>query len=75
VTAHVAIKTRTPPLLDVLEARAQARAWLFAAGEIATLPDAVDVLWQWAVDHGLVERIGVDGVQHVIACAFAEVRR
>jgi hypothetical protein len=75
MTAHVVIKARAPPLVDVLEARAHARAWLFAAGEIATLPDAVDPLQAWAVAVGLVAAIGQDAVQQILSKAFAEARQ
>jgi hypothetical protein len=64
----------SPDPLAVLEARAWARAHLCAAGKF-TLHQAVDVLQAWAIAVGLVERIGQDGVQHVIARAFAEARR
>jgi hypothetical protein len=31
---------------------------------------AVDPLWRWAVDHGLVDEIGADAVQRLMSEAF-----
>jgi hypothetical protein len=68
------IRTQADPL-DVLEARAWARAHLYAAGELHSLHEAVDPLQRWAVDSGLVERIGQDAVQQILVHAFARVQR
>ena len=73
MTAHVVIKARAPPLVDVLEARAWARAHLYSAGEI-DLHEAVDVLQHWVVASGLVTAIGADRVQQILSDAFARVR-
>jgi hypothetical protein len=59
--------------LEVFEARCWARAWLFGAGEL-TLHEAVDPLQEAAVATGLVELIGQDNVQALIAAAFAPAR-
>ena len=61
-----------PPLL-VLQARAEARAILYAAGEL-TLQDAVDGCQRAAEAYGLVAELGQDAVQEIIAEAFAPVR-
>jgi hypothetical protein len=58
---------------DVFRARAEARAMLFAAGEIA-LHEAVDSLQDAAVESGLVDLIGQDAVQRLLANAFGGVR-
>jgi hypothetical protein len=74
MTAHVAIpRAKFVPLLDVLAARAWARAYLYAVGELS-LHEAVDVLQRWAADVGLVAAIGQHRVQQIISDAFARVR-
>jgi hypothetical protein len=60
------------PLL-VLQARAEARAILYAAGEL-TLQDAVDGSQRAAEAYGLVAKLGQDAVQEIIAEAFAPFR-
>lgn len=60
------------PLL-VLQARAEARAILFAAGEL-TLQDAVDGCQQYAEASGLLAEIGQDKVQEIMAQAFAPIQ-
>jgi hypothetical protein len=56
---------------EVFEARCWARAWLFGAGEFS-LHDAVDPLQEAAVaTTGLVELIGQDRVQQILADHFA----
>jgi len=57
----------------VFIARVEARAMLWAAGEI-TLHDAVDELWTEAVRNGLVAQLGVDKAQELLGTAFAPVR-
>jgi hypothetical protein len=57
----------------VLIARAEARALLWAAGEL-TLHAAVDELWADAVRDGLVAKLSVDKVQQLLADAFAPQR-
>jgi hypothetical protein len=56
--------------LDVLTARAEARAYLVAIGALE-LADAVDVLDDYAMQSGLVARIGQDAVQAILHDAFA----
>ena len=75
MTAHVVIKDACALAdpLEVLKARAWARAHLWAAGEFS-LHEAVDVLQHWAADSGLVAEVGQDLVQFVIARAFARFR-
>jgi hypothetical protein len=68
----------SPPVAEVdplkaLIARAEARAMLWAAGEL-DLHDAVDELWAAAVRDGLVDQLGADAVQRLLADAFAPVR-
>jgi len=63
---------RSPSPLCVLIARAEARALLYAAGEF-DLPDAVDPLQAFAVESGLVDEIGQDAVQAILAAAFSKV--
>jgi hypothetical protein len=59
--------------VEIFRARCEARAVLFASGEI-TLHDAVDGLQADAVASGLVARIGQDEVQRIMAQAFGTVR-
>jgi hypothetical protein len=56
------------PLL-VFVARAEARAILFGADEF-DLHEAVDPLQLYAEESGLVDRIGQDAVQQILAHAF-----
>jgi hypothetical protein len=58
----------------VFRARCQARALLFAEGEL-DLHEAVDVLQADAVATGLVGSIGQDAVQAIMADAFGPVRK
>ena len=57
----------------VFIARVEARAMLWAAGEM-TLHDAIDELWADAVCNGLVAQLGVDKAQELLGTAFAPVR-
>lgn len=57
--------------VDVFRARADARALLWRAGEY-TLHEAVDELQAAAERTGLVRTIGQDGVQAILATAFAD---
>jgi hypothetical protein len=59
---------------EVLEARAQARAYLWSTGDIPGLLDAVDPLQEFAERSGLVDCIGQDHVQQIIAGAFRPYR-
>jgi hypothetical protein len=74
MTAAARRATQRVPLLDAFCERAEARAYLFHVGEYS-LTEAVDVLQADAVRSGLVAEIGQDGVQAIIAQAFARVRR
>src|SRR5262245_17834131 len=65
---------RPPPTLDVLIARCQARAALYAAGEL-DLIEAVDPLQADAEAAGLVAAVGQDTIQGVMADAFLAVRQ
>jgi hypothetical protein len=65
--------TPAPDPLEAFTLRCWARARLYRDGEI-DLHDAVDQLQAAAVDYGLVERIGQDAVQQIVASAFAGVR-
>ena len=47
---------------------------LWAVGEFASLPEAVDQLQYDAKRDGLVDRIGQDGVQQIMAAAFRRYR-
>jgi hypothetical protein len=60
-------------LLTVFRARCEARALLFATGEL-DLHEAVDGLQFDAVANGLVDEIGQDAVQRIMADAFAVIR-
>ena len=56
-------------LLDAFTERAWARAYLWFAGEYS-LQEAVDRLQHDAKRDGLIERIGQDRVQAILADAF-----
>jgi hypothetical protein len=58
---------------DVFRARCEARALLYAAGDL-DLHEAVDDLQAAAVASGLVAAIGQDAVQAVMAEAFEGAR-
>jgi hypothetical protein len=62
-----------PSPLAVFTARAEARAILFAAGEL-DLHQAVDALQAAAIRDGLVAELGQDEVQRIMAEAFHKVR-
>ena len=55
--------------LAVFTARAEARALLWKCLEF-DMPEAVDELQRAAVETGLVDRLGQDEVQRVLAIAF-----
>jgi hypothetical protein len=59
--------------LEAFEARCSARAYLFAVGDL-DLHDAVDQLQHDAERDGLVERVGQNAVQAIIADAFQSYR-
>jgi hypothetical protein len=60
--------------LEVFRERCAARASLFA-NNMMDLIEAVDGLQQAAERTGLVDELGQDGVQRLMATAFAPVRR
>jgi hypothetical protein len=66
--------SQQPSALDVLTARAEARAYLWANGEIATIPEVVDALQEFAEKSGLVLEIGQDAVQEILSAAFTPFR-
>lgn len=61
---------RSVDQLDAFRERCWARAYLWQAGEL-NLHEAVDVLQATAVRDDLVDRIGQDAVQEILAAAFA----
>jgi hypothetical protein len=71
---------RKPPrpaivfLVECFRVRAEAKAQLWAAGEI-TLVDGVDDLWAGAQRDGLVRALGTNKVQELLSAPFAERRR
>jgi len=56
------------PLL-VLQARAQARAYLHAAGEF-DIEQALDPLFRYAMASGIVDEFGMENVTAIIRDAF-----
>ncbi len=62
------------PVLDVFRLRCQARADL-VAGSLMNFHDAIDGLHVAAIRYGLVTEVGQDGVQAIMAEAFANVPR
>lgn len=61
-----------PTRLEVFELRCQARAMLVRYGALDFL-DAVDILQEGAVFSGLVQEIGQDAVQRILALEFLNV--
>lgn len=59
------------PLL-VLQARAEARALLYTTCEF-DLEQAIQPLLQYALDSGVIDKVGADGAFGVIKQAFAGV--
>jgi hypothetical protein len=59
--------------LDMIELRAWARAYLWHIGELE-LHEAVDKLQRDAARSGLVDELGQDRVQQIIADAFRPYR-
>jgi hypothetical protein len=62
-------KPKLAPAIDVFSARCEARAYLYAIGEI-DLHDAVDGLQEHAERYGLIAEIGQDAVQAIMAEIF-----
>jgi hypothetical protein len=73
MSARRAIAERRVDPVDVFLERAEARAYLWSIGDL-DLHEAVDVLQADAERDGLVEHIGQDGVQKIIAEAFRSFR-
>jgi hypothetical protein len=62
---------RPADTIEVFEALCWARGHLWREGHLGEdIQRAVDPLSRWAAEHGLVERIGQDDVQRLIAEAF-----
>jgi hypothetical protein len=68
---------RTPDLkldpVQVFRARCEARALLWRCNEF-DLHEAIDKLWSDAERDGLIDTIGADAVQEILAKAFEAVR-
>jgi hypothetical protein len=65
--------TAVPSALETFVARAEARALLWQAGEFDP-HEAVDVLQAAAERDGLLDELGQDEVQRIIAAAFYPVK-
>jgi hypothetical protein len=70
--AGLADKRKIDPL-DCFYERASSRAYLWSIGEYE-LAEAVDALQASAVRYGLIDRIGQDAVQAILADAFRPYR-
>jgi len=57
----------------ILQARAQARALLFEAGEFGSLDEALQPLFDYALDSGIADEIGADAMFTIVHQAFAKV--
>jgi hypothetical protein len=57
--------------LRILQARAEARAMLFAASEF-DLDEALAPLYSYAIESGVIEEFGMDLVTNILHDAFAE---
>lgn len=71
--AAIAITAAPLTAVDIFRARCEARALLFRMGALE-LQEAVDILQFYAVRTGLVDQIGQDRAQQLMAVAFQEVR-
>jgi hypothetical protein len=69
----IAHKACAAPKIEVLRARAWARAYLYMAGEL-DLHEAVDELQAAAEDNGLIIEIGQDEVQRILRDEFLKVQ-
>ena len=72
MSAPAARSPANPSPLEVLLARAEAVATLLSNHFLADKATAVDGLWRFAEQTGLVDELGVDHVQHLLAEAFRE---
>jgi hypothetical protein len=70
---HIPSPSIVPDIEDVFHLRVWARAYLYAVGEL-DLHEAVDVLADDAITTGLVDQVGEDAVQAIVADAFKRVR-
>jgi hypothetical protein len=61
-----------PTPMMILQARAEARAMLFALGDYACLREATAPLIEYAHDSGLVHQVGIDTVREIIAEIFKD---
>lgn len=59
--------------LDLFFVRSCTMAERVVAGEVLFI-EAIDFLWEAAAFAGLVDRVGADLVQHILATAFMGVR-
>ena len=57
------------PIL-ILQARAEARALLYGAGEYADLDEALRPLLDFALESGIADEIGVDAMFAIVSKAF-----
>jgi hypothetical protein len=58
------------PLL-VLQARAEARALLYALGEF-DFEQAIDPLFVYAIESGLLDEFGMETVSNIVRAAFEQ---
>ena len=63
----------SPTAIDIFLERCGAKATLAAHGQVE-LADAVDAMQAAAVASGLVDELGQDAVQQILAHAFAGAR-
>jgi hypothetical protein len=73
-TVKILSVTALAHAIDVLEIRAEVRAYLEYQHQFEYLADAVDPLQEYAERSGLVAAIGQDAVQQIIAAPFARFR-
>lgn len=64
--------TDPSPLL-VLQALAEARAFLYAEGEFDSLDQAITPLLRYALDRGITDDIGAERAFAIVKAAFAGV--
>ena len=63
----------TEQLTRTFKALCEARAYHYGQGELTGI-EAVDRLQDWALTRGLIDRIGQDAVQAIMAAAFLPYR-
>ena len=70
---HAENNNPSQTLINSFRALCEARAYRYGEGELTGI-DAVDYLQDWAFTRGLIDAIGQDAVQAIMADAFRPYR-